>query len=71
MIQALGNLYMAFGQMLGGQPAQPQPSQACHKHDHKHDIDQRLSNLERGVNFNQWQPTNSVTITNSNTLISR
>lgn len=70
MVQALGNLYMAFGRMLGGQP-----SQACHKHDHKHDhkrdLDQRLSNLERGVHFNQWQPTNSVTVVNNNTLISR
>jgi hypothetical protein len=70
-LQALGNLYMAFGAMLGGgQPAQ-QTNQACDKHEHKHDVEKRLSELEKGVNFNQWQPTNSVTIMNSNTLISR
>lgn len=75
LLKAAGNFYMAFGAMLGGQQLQQQTSQACHKHDHKHDhkrdIDQRLSNLERGVHFNQWQPTNSVTVVNNNTLIGR
>lgn len=73
LLKAAGDFYMAFGAMLGGQQLQQQTSQACHKHDHKRDLDQRLSNLERGVNFNQWQPTNSVTVVNNNnnTLISR
>ncbi len=55
LLKAAGNFYMAFGAMLGGQQLQQQ----------------RLSNLERGVHFNQWQPTNSVTVVNNNTLIGR
>ncbi|KTC63926.1 hypothetical protein AO262_36160, partial [Pseudomonas fluorescens ABAC62] len=70
-LQALGNFYAAFGELLGGGRAAQQASESCHKHDHKQDVEKRLSELEKGIQFKQWQPTNSVTVMNNNTLISR
>lgn len=68
----IGNLYMMVGQMLGGQL--PQASHGCDSHQHRQNrLEERVSNMEnRSINW-PAQPTNSISIqnTNTNTLISR
>lgn len=75
LLQALGNFYMGVGMLLGGGSASQPINQHCDKSRRgepasRRELEARLANLE-SVQYSHSQPRNSITINNSNTLVSR